>query len=364
LAPNFSDACELLETTYIQLAVENRGKIDEIVRLLKESVRLNPNTTAHALLGRIYDVQGNFEEANQEYKEHLRIYPNWEDLSAKINETPIPGIRAKASDELVRRMLGLPPFHEFRSWSEIRKSALSIDVDVPKTKPVKGELHVQQPEIDQSLAYRLIIEICQKSQETMNKRSKEIGQLAALTELTGLYESLWQEYAARITKQVEFKRVSFSGLLFKRARFKNHNFIECDFSGSRWILSFIEDSNCTGSNFSRIGVAFFPFKNTNCVNCDFSNAQIHFFDPCGGNNFKNTNFTNAKLNSSHSFFEDKRLSSRSIFENAVMNGCRLIIKKEPPATARYNRTKRELRSFLEKIFSPDQIAVMHIDYEG
>ncbi|MCZ2808354.1 MAG: ankyrin repeat domain-containing protein [Candidatus Bathyarchaeota archaeon] len=233
-------------------------------------------------------------------------------------------------------------------------------VQAPKAKLVEAESLFQQPVIDQSLAYRLIIETCQKSQETMNRRLNAVGLQGALAEIQP-YESMWREYTERITKPVALMRVSFSGLLFKNVKFKNHDFVECDFSGSRWIFSFIENSNCTGSDFSRISAVLCPFRNTNCTNSDFSNAQIHFFGPSNGNNFRNTNFTNAKLNSSHSFFKEEKLISRDIFENAVMNGCSLTIKKEN--RPQFNITKRKLRSVLEKIFSPDQLAVMHIDYD-
>lgn len=248
-------------------------------------------------------------------------------------------------------------FDKFRKKeSEIRES-----VDVPRTKPVEVEHPAQQPEIDQSIVYRSIIEICQKSQETMNRRIKVAG-VQALAE-TEPYESMWREYTERIPQPVELRQKNFSGLLFKNAwhAFKNHHFIECDFNGSRWVFSLIEDGNCAGSNFSRINAVPGLFKNTDCTNCDFSNAQIRLIDPFTGNNFRNANFTNAELNSTHSFFKETKLISRDIFENAVMNGCRLTIKKEKQP--RFNRTQRELRLILQTIFSPDQLAVMHVDYD-
>jgi hypothetical protein len=148
-------------------------------------------------------------------------------------------MRAKASDELVRRMLGLLSVHEFRSWSEIRKSVQSIGVDVPKTKPVEVGHPVQQLGVDQSMVYRLILETCQKSQETMDKRLKVAGPRGALAE-SEPYGSMWRNYTDRITKLVQLMRVSFSGLLFKNVVFENHDFIDCDFSRSRWIFSFIK----------------------------------------------------------------------------------------------------------------------------
>ena len=126
LDPNSSDAREGLESTYMSLALEKRWETDRLVGLLKECARLNPNTVAHALLGRIYDLQERPDEANQEYKEHLRIYPDWEDMLAVVGGRSLSGMRSAAADEMARRMLGIhrEPWEPspFRSWSEIRKS--------------------------------------------------------------------------------------------------------------------------------------------------------------------------------------------------------------------------------------------------
>ncbi len=137
LDPSFGDARQLLDASYCGLAMEKSGRIDEIIRLLKECIRVNPNTTAHALLGRIYDWQKRLDEANQEYKEHLQIYPNWEDLSVKVDGTPIRGFRATAVDEMARRMIGLEfeqyiYYSRFRDWSDIRKS-----IGIPKRRGKK-----------------------------------------------------------------------------------------------------------------------------------------------------------------------------------------------------------------------------------
>lgn len=137
LDPSFGNARERLEAIYCALAMEKIGRIDEIIRLLKECIRLNPDTAVHAILGRIYDRQKRFDEANQEYKEHLQIYPNWEDLSVKVDGIPIRGMRATAVDEMARRMIGIEfeaylLYHSFRSWSDIRKS-----IGVPKRRRKK-----------------------------------------------------------------------------------------------------------------------------------------------------------------------------------------------------------------------------------
>lgn len=209
------------------------------------------------------------------------------------------------------------------------------------------------------LQYQAIIEICKKSRAIMYMRVKEIGSQKANAEIEP-YESMWKEYSEQLTKPVAIRNANFSGMLFNRAMFKNHDFIECDFSNSLWVFSFIEGSNFTGSNFFGMRTVLFPFKNTNCSYCNFSNANIYFFDPLSRNNFENANFTNAEISSSHSFFRDEKLTSRARFYNAKMNGCKLIIRREPQP--QHNRTKKELKSLLTEIFSKDQLSAMYIDY--
>ena len=206
--------------------------------------------------------------------------------------------------------------------------------------------------------HRAIIEICQKSQEIMDKRILEVGAQKATAE-SDPYKSMWEEYRKKIKKPVELRHANLSGLLFMQAEFDNHNFIECDFSGSHWIFSSIRDGDCTGSNFSDIKIVPFFLLNTNFTNCDFTNAEIVWFNLIEQNNFERANFTNAKLNTSHSFFKDKKPPSRAMFKNAVMNGCRLTIKREEQP--QHNTTQKEIKSLLNNIFSPEQLAVMHID---
>ncbi len=231
--------------------------------------------------------------------------------------------------------------------------------------------------------YQKIIEICQKSQEIMDKRVRETMEKPPSHELMSPltfkegdsletfavrkaiaevepYDSMWKKYSSRTTKTVELRQADFSGLLFKNARFSNHNFIDCDFSRSRWVFSRIEKCDCTGSNFSGISTVLGPFADTNCTNCNFTDAKIDFFDPFESNNYENANFTNAQLNTSHSFFKGKEPSPQVKFTNAIMNGCRLTIKKEEQT--QHNTTQKELKSLLNKLFSPSQLAVMHIDY--
>jgi tetratricopeptide (TPR) repeat protein len=137
IEPSLSEARQLLESIYVQLAMEKIGRIDEIIKLLEECIRVNPDTAVHGVLGRIYEWQGRIDKANQEYKEHLQINPNWEDLSIKVDGTPIRGMRAAVADEMVRRMLGLGNDYyysskNFKDWSDIRKS-----IGIPKRRGKK-----------------------------------------------------------------------------------------------------------------------------------------------------------------------------------------------------------------------------------
>jgi len=195
----------------------------------------------------------------------------------------------------------------------------------------------------------------------MNLRSEKAGVGVALSE-SQPYESMWEEYVKRFPQPVELRQANFSGLLFTRAKFKQHAFIGCDFSRSRWVFASLQDSNCISSSFTGIATLLSPFRNTNCTSCDFTGASINFFEPFQVNNFENANFTNAKILTAHSFFGKPNFDSRARFDNATMNGCTFTIQREP--APEYNKRTGELRSILERIFSRDQLSAMRIDYQA
>jgi tetratricopeptide (TPR) repeat protein len=132
LSPDCVDAGKQLEGTYFGLALEKRLTIDGLVSLFQECAALNPDTVAHAVLGRIYDVLGMTDEANREYDRHLQMHPDWEHLPGLIDGRPLSGLRAIALDEAVGRMLrirwyGLVHYpgerhYGLRNWSEIRQA--------------------------------------------------------------------------------------------------------------------------------------------------------------------------------------------------------------------------------------------------
>ena len=241
----------------------------------------------------------------------------------------------------------------------------------------------------ENLQYRAIVDTCRKSQEILDKRLVELalqkasgrsdpddlwawhfnrtGRAArespaeyaftkALAE-SELYEPMWHRVLRR---RVDLSRADFTGLLFSHARFEHARFLECDFSGSRWIFSSIKDSNCAGSDFSGMWAILNPFRDTDCTKCDFSNAVIHFYDPFEKNNCAGARFVGATLETSESFFNAEKLASRTKFDGAVMDGCRLTIKKEE--RPEHRRPRKEVESVLQSLFSPEQMAVMKIDY--
>lgn len=208
--------------------------------------------------------------------------------------------------------------------------------------------------------YQKIVEICRKSQAKMQARTAEVGIVKALPELEP-YESMWNNYFKKIKKPVSLSNADFSGLLFSHAHFTGHRFLDCNFSGSRWVFSVIASGSCAGSNFSGITSVLWPFRNTDCTHCNFTEAEIAFCDLCDkSNNFENADFTNAKLTSSHSFFKNQKPPAKTKFKNAVMDGCKLTIK--PEDQPEHNTTKAEIQSILEKIFSPEQLSAMQINY--
>jgi len=211
------------------------------------------------------------------------------------------------------------------------------------------------------LQYQKIVEICRKSQEIVDRRTNEIGVQGALKEMEP-HESMWGAYAKEIGNSGILKQANFSGLLFNRARFLKHQFLDCDFSRSRWVFSFIENSDCSGSKFCGINTLIPPFVNSDCTNCDFTEAELNNIDLLGKNIFKDANFTNAKLSTSHSFFKNKKPQRKTKFSGAIMNGCNLVIKKE--LADEHNIPEKEIQLLLEQIFSPEQLKVMNIDFGG
>jgi uncharacterized protein YjbI with pentapeptide repeats len=207
--------------------------------------------------------------------------------------------------------------------------------------------------------YLKIVEICRKSQEVLDKRTQEIGVKAALLEREP-YETMWKPYAKEIEKPAVLRNRNFSGLLFNRADFTGFSFINCDFSQSRWIFAYIRNGDCSGSNFTGINMLVWPFVKSNCTNCNFSNTDINGFLFSESSIYTNADFTNAEMNTSHSYFTETESPGRNTFKDAKMNGFELIIKEE--TLPQHNTSKKEIQSKLEQLFSPEQLAVMHIVY--
>lgn len=203
-----------------------------------------------------------------------------------------------------------------------------------------------------------IKEICKRSQIQLEKRTKEVGIRTAMTEVSP-YQSMWDKFLNKITDPVEIKNESFSGLLFKNAKISNLSFINCDFTESRWVFSFINNTDCSNSNFSNISTLVSPFENVNCSNCNFENAELTFFDPFKENIFLNADFTNAKIETSHSFFEKENIDTKGNFENAIMKGCSLTVKKEE----KHRIPKRKIKSRLGLVFSPNQLKAIDLNFE-
>jgi len=211
------------------------------------------------------------------------------------------------------------------------------------------------------LQYQKIVETCQKSQEILDTQTRAIGVKEALSRGEP-HENIWKKYSQEFKTPACIENADFRGLLFNRARFTNYRFLNCDFSRSRWVFAFIENSDCSGSKFSGINTIMPPFLGANCSGCDFSGAEINHFDFLDKNIFQNADFTNAKLTTSHSFFKNKKPQRKTKFKDARMNGCRLLIKKE--TMPEHNVDIKHIQELLGQLFSPEQLAVMHIEYEG
>jgi len=209
--------------------------------------------------------------------------------------------------------------------------------------------------------YLEIVRICRDSQVALDRILAREGQIAAMSALEP-FEGMWQEYARRFPAPLEIKGASFARLLFHHANLKNHRFSGCDFSATRWIFSFLEGCDFSGSSFPGMICSVFPFQRSICADCDFTEAQLIFFEPFAGNKFNNAKFKGVKLTTSHSFFNLGRKDAKlNDFQGADMSGCNLTI--QPENNPAHNRTDEEINALLEQMFSPEQLSSMRIDIQ-
>jgi len=292
----------------------------------------------------------------------LLTHPDWQVrfraanvLRAIKDERALPGLRKATSDP--------EPDVSDESREALQEIELGPRFEIgEETKTRAAILESEssgEPDASQLAAYRAIVETCQESQKAADQHTGEMGALEAICE-NQPYESLWRGYSERITGTVQLRQADFSGLLFNRARFDDHTFIECDFSSSRWIFSTFTACRCTKCTFAGVNGISLAFENTDCTECDFTNAELSMFDPFGGQKYENANFTDAEIKTDWSFFKGHTHPS-GIFKNATMDGCRLVITLAEPSQS--GLPKSELALLVEKMFSPDQLRVMSISYQ-
>jgi len=102
----------------LAMCLGHKDKINEIILLLEEVIQLDPNNTAHAHLGRIYDSQERYTEAAHEYKEALRVFK-------KAHDPKLGPLQEMAGDVITNVMLGRPVAEA--DWSDIKTRLAEID---------------------------------------------------------------------------------------------------------------------------------------------------------------------------------------------------------------------------------------------
>jgi hypothetical protein len=209
-----------------------------------------------------------------------------------------------------------------------------------------------------------ILEICHASQEATDRKKQTYGDdreaVKRILAESEPYSTFWKGYRDGIEGRVKIQNASFKDCLFSWAHFKDHEFLACDFSGSRWIFASLKDSDCSGSNFSNLKTFAMGMTSTNCSGCSFRDSTLDGFAFFYGNDYSGADFTGARLENFHSAVDESTLGSISRFNGANMTGCRLVLKKEK--AAKFNKTPAQLRALLEKMFTPEQLAVMEVDY--
>jgi uncharacterized protein YjbI with pentapeptide repeats/membrane protease YdiL (CAAX protease family) len=164
-----------------------------------------------------------------------------------------------------------------------------------------------------------------------------------LVEDSARHLELWREHDVRQSGQIQLEEADFRGLVFRNHRFRNQSFLNCDFSGSRWLLAGMQDADCSGSNFSGITTMWFDLQTMDCTGCNFSNATLWFGFNMDRTKFCGADFSGATLRLSEQFHKSKEPPD---FTGAIMNGCTFI-----------NESRYE-RGALDRWFSESQRAVM------
>jgi len=193
-------------------------------------------------------------------------------------------------------------------------------------------------------------------QETVNRN----GNNNQANTQTKVYDAIWEAYSTEYANGSEFGHADFSGRHFLSVKFKHHRFMDCNFSKSYWAFSGATDSDFCRSNFSDALLFIWFVASSNFSACDFSNALFGMFDFHAGNSYEGANFTGAKMNLYASYFKNPEAGEKwEKFEHARMDNCKLTIKAETGSPG-----KKEIMGCLGRIFTPAQLAVMQIKYEG
>ncbi|MFT7617878.1 MAG: tetratricopeptide (TPR) repeat protein [Planctomycetota bacterium] len=162
--------------TYLGLALEEQGKIDEAIIEFKEAIRIGPEEWGvHNFLGNALREQGKIDEAIIEYREAIRIGGGSPILrvtigillsnQGKIDEAIIEfreAIRLKPGSDLAQWGIGAAFFEQGNfdeAIIELRK-AIRLEPNFARSHDYLGRALVQQGKIDEAvIAYREAIRI-------------------------------------------------------------------------------------------------------------------------------------------------------------------------------------------------------------
>src|ERR1017187_10303810 len=93
-----------------------------------------------------------------------------------------------------------------------------------------------------------ILEICRASREETDRKKQAYGDdqeaLKRILAESEPYSTFWKGYRDGIEGRVKVQDGNFRDCLFSWAHFKDHDFLACEFSGSRWTFASLKDSDC------------------------------------------------------------------------------------------------------------------------
>jgi uncharacterized protein YjbI with pentapeptide repeats len=214
--------------------------------------------------------------------------------------------------------------------------------------------------MEEETNYHTIVKICIETEAIYTRELKKIGlKKRNIDKLVHLlfehhpYDDIWDSFLKSASCPLNFSNKDFSGLFFKYMNVfaDQWNFVNCDFSKSRWVLFILGNSKFLKCNFVEAMIRGDFFEDIYFSECNFSHAYLI---QIGRSVMQGCNFNHARI-------KDIPLEGIRVptFNNCNMQGCELIFNQ----VISYSTPKKILED-LNNIFSHEQLSSMSINFQG